>query len=365
MFFKSQKRSPQTLTFKQRVEHFWKWFEQHSGKFHEVIEAGNCGKLCEQVSERVDEWFPGFSWVFGPGEEVGEHSFTLTGEGEAHRRLLAKEWQLRAPKIPGWCFYSSRQRSKNIADHSMSIDGRNYKPIEFWVSTSLNEEYQKIDIVAWNPVFESMEEKDCYQVLFLWLDEVLGEAGTADWLGVIDIHDKALADAFPITELAEFVDAKVAENGWKNREPGAMVHLYRMAGKLGKFPRADTLAGSCSHMSLIEDYFSAKGRMADPLLNLGAAFVFVSFDVRELTLGKQVDDRIDLEEAIGDAFSEESSGTCLGGAVGKHKAYIDLLIYDRHRSWNLVLDILRKRGLSAGTAIHPFADDASRVLATL
>jgi len=365
--FSRRKNRPPVVepTFRERVGEFWRWFGGRAEGFQATIADGRCGELTEEVAGRCSEWFPGFGWVFGPGQREGEHSFTLTGEGCPHRRLLAMEWCRRAPEIDGWQFHPARRRAADVGGHSIRIGGKDYRPIEFWVTPTLDEERERIDLVAWNPVFESMPEPERYQVLFLWLDEVLGEEAVADRLGAIEIRDDALADSFPVPELAEFVDRAVAARGWRSRAPGEHYELYQLGDSLRGFVRDDTVAGTSRHMSLIHDYLGAGGRMEDPLIKLGASFVFVSFETTFLGRGKEVADRAEIEDLVGKALAESSSGYCLGGALGRSRSYIDLLVYDRHRSWNRVLDALRGRGLPAGTRLHPFAEDPSRVLAEI
>src|SRR5688572_1960039 len=102
--------TPKSLpTFKERTEAFWDWYAGVAARFYETIEAGNCEVLAKEVGKKVNELLPGFAWVFGPGEGGVGHSFTLSGDGDPHKQLLALYWRSRAPQIPGWTFYPSRQ----------------------------------------------------------------------------------------------------------------------------------------------------------------------------------------------------------------------------------------------------------------
>ena len=95
-------------TFKSRVETFWQWYPQVAEDFFQTIEDGDCKDLAPQVGDFMQRTLPTLSWVFGPGENGG-HSFTVTGEGEVPKQLLAEYWRACAPEIPKWTFHASRQ----------------------------------------------------------------------------------------------------------------------------------------------------------------------------------------------------------------------------------------------------------------
>ena len=80
-------------------------------RFYREIEARRCSGLADEVSENVDKHLTYFAWVFGPGAAGKGHSFTLTAEANRHRQFLTQYWQGRAPKLPGWTFYHSFEKT--------------------------------------------------------------------------------------------------------------------------------------------------------------------------------------------------------------------------------------------------------------
>ena len=239
------KRSPEAKpkpTFKARVEDFWKWYSEVAPRFYQTIEAKKCSSLAVEVSAKVDELLPGFAWVFGPGKNKNDHSFTLSGEGVLHRQLLTMFWLSRAPELPGWTFYSARQPG-SIQGMRMDMNGKVFNPIEFWLTTKPNPDSKKIDLVVWHPLFSEMQERDRWRVLFLFLDEVLGEFGTGQWTGEIKLNDQKLIDAMPLHELNSYVKKIEAETGWKKYKPGESWSGYRLKDQQ-PFLRGDILLGS-------------------------------------------------------------------------------------------------------------------------
>ena len=123
MVFKFLKKRPQ-LTFKNRVTEFWEWYSGVAERFFETIEDGRCADLTDEVAAFMNKTLPGMAWVFGPGEKGG-HSFTVSGEGNLAKQFLAEYWHSRAPDIPTWTFYASRQPSppERLIDFAIRVGG--------------------------------------------------------------------------------------------------------------------------------------------------------------------------------------------------------------------------------------------------
>ena len=341
------------LTFKERVSEFWAWFATVHERFFAEIEAGRCGDLQPETSATIGKLFPGFAWVFGPGEDGVGHSLTLSGEGVIHRQLLSQHWLQQAPEFPGWTFYCSRQpgfidgRRFIIGDHSFDFEA-------LWISPSIDSDNECVDIHVWHPLFEKIPEQRNL-AMFLMLDEALGEFGVEMWLGSIKISDKRLADAMPLSELRGFVESIAAQHEWKAFPPGQSTSLYRFEEPPGEFSRCDTFSGITRNFRLIREYFRSDGEMEDPIEGTGAEFVYVSFTSEILPKGDEVGYRGGLEDDLAARLQRETSGEVLGGACGTEQSYIDVLIYDGDHSLALIHNFLVEQGLPPGTAIQFFA----------
>lgn len=354
--FKRDKSIPTTLTFKTRVAQFWAWYAEVAPRFYETIEARKCPDLTSEVSAKVEELVPGFAWVFGPGEHERGHSFTLTGEGDFHRQLLTQYWLGQAPTLSGWTFYAARQPGQIRGQH-LKMDGRKLDPIEIWITPFINHDGKKIDITVWHPLFETMQEEELSSVLFIFLDEALGEYSTQQWIGEIKLEPTKLADSFPLEELNEFLKRIQMERGWTKLPPGESAMGYQFEEQHNHFLRGDVITGTTMHFGLIDEYLEAEGGLEDPLSGTGADYVFVAFDARILPVGSEVAVRAEIEDALDEALRVSASGRLLGGAWGKENAYIDLLLFDGPASIEMVLGVLREKNLPAGTSINYFAKE--------
>lgn len=352
----TQPASRVTPTFKENVSAFWNWYQANAEVFYATIEDGRCADLADEVIPAVEKWMGGMAWVFGSGEGGNGHSFTISPEGDPHRSFLTEYWLKAAPAIPGWTFYSSRQPATGDLDgHSIKIRGQDFKPNEFWITPEIDLENECVHITAWHPLFEHLDENKQFEILFLWLDEILGERGTSDYIGRISLENTKLKDAFPILELGKYIAEKSSSNDWKSHEPGSVYMGYSMENPTNEFLRSDIFAGTTTHMRLVNEYFNSKGAMEDPLEGTGACFVFLAFDNSCLPEGKEVDARGKIEDALIEILEPTSSGRCLGGATGTENVYIDLLLFDGERSLNQVIETLNLFDLPNGSAIYSFS----------
>lgn len=355
-WFKRKAVAPAEATFKGRVERFWEWYTEVSPRFYQIIEAGHCPSLAEEVRNKVEDLIPRFAWVFGPGAEGRGHSFTLSGEGDPHRQLLAIYWLSCAPMLPGWTFYAARQPG-SIRGQRMEIGGQKFDPLEFWLTPVVDRDEEEVDITVWHPLFDKMEERERSTVLFLFLDEVLGEYGTQQWIGEIKLNPQRFAESIPLEELLEFIRSVEAEHGWKKFPPGESGVVYQCDEPHNRFLRGDIVTGSTVHPRLINEYLAADGDLEDPLKGTGADYIFIAFDARVLPAGSEATARGEIEDALDQALEASTSGRVLGGAWGRTNAYIDLLLFDGPSSVETVLRVLRERALPEGSTINYFAKE--------
>lgn len=298
------------------------------------------------------------AWVFGPGADGVGHSFTLSGEGVLHRQLLTLYCVSRAPKLKGWTFYASRQPGP-IEGIGMEVGGHKFDAMEFWITPNIDNEAEKVDITVWHPLFAQLRtENERLSPLFLFLDEVLGEFGTGQWIGEIASNDSRLADSIPLKELRGFIEKLKAEKSWQKLPPGEQGVVYNREERANRFLRDDIIAGSTMHPNLVNEYYQAEGRLEDPLAGTGADYAFVTCDVCFFPNVKElVNDRAVIEDALNHALRSAHSGRLLGGAFGSQFAYIDLLLFDGRNSLEIVEKVLRERSLPTGTAINFFAKE--------
>ena len=350
-------RKQQQVTFKQRVAEFWEWYPTVAERYFNAIEDGTFGDLAPEFSELVEQKLPTMCWVFGPGENGG-HSFTLTGEGVRPRQLLTQYWCQQAPEIPGWTFYSSRQPSdaERLKGMGIGISQNEQVDVEsFLVKTDVDAENEKIHITAWHPAYARVPAEHHMQILFLLLDEALGEFGTEMWIGNIEIepvepgeHVRSLAD------LPEFIRQMNEYHKWEKLEPLDEFTLYEI-GEQSRHRRGDVFIGTTCIPSVINDFLNDNGRLSDdPLAGTGAELLYIRIDGSVFPEGSEAHVRGNIEDALDDALRAQASGRILGGAMGRKFGYVDVLIFDGEASRHLIEETLNNLQLQNRSAIELF-----------
>lgn len=356
MFSIFKRRTPeaQEVTFNDRVRQFWDWFQEVAPEFRRTIDDGRCGDLTEITSQKVNELFPGFAWVYGPGEDGG-HSFTLSGEGMESLQLLALHWLSLAPRIEGWTFHASRQAGN--PDGHIEIGETTFEAKGMWVTPVVDDEDERVDLTIWHPEWPNIEDRQRWTVVFLFLDEALGEYGTKWWIGQIRFGDDQLAESFPLSELPEYVAEISAAKSWKKYPPGEANFLYRLNPPERPFPRGDLMTLSTAAPHLFFDYQEAEGQLDDPLGGSGADYVYIRIPNEFLESGKEVEQRGELEDSLDEVLRRHASGRLIGGGMGQRNCYVDLLIYDGRKSLDLIVEALSAHQLPKGAAIEYFAKE--------
>lgn len=362
-FFKNSPAKASTvLTLKQRMEAFWKWFSENSEKFYQAIESGSFDQYTSEFSTKINEILPGVAWVFGPGDDDEGHSLTLSPEGDPYQDFVVTHIVKNAPLLEGWTFYSSRQASPTFAGMSMDIAGEKVTAKEIWVSPTVDEAQEKIDVVCWAPVFEQLEDGPRGQITFLWLDEALGEFQVTSRLGAVDIEPTSLDKAIQLSELPDFVAKTEAENEWERKTPGEYYTGYSMRERAEFDPvflRSDIFTGTSLLFEISRDYASQNGSLDHPLPNWGVDFVFVALPVHLFTAEKQIDERADIEDALAEKYDINGAGIVLGGASGRDNIYIEIAILDGERGMRTLLDVIKGHPIGKCGKVYYF--DKGRV----
>lgn len=353
MVFGFGKKKPQP-TFKERVAEFWQWFPQVADRFYQTIEQGKCETLAPEVGKVADKLLPHMAWVFGPGENGG-HSFTVSGEGQLVKQLLAEYWHSQAPQIPRWTFHASRQPGKMDGIAIAVGGGASVDTEHFLLKTSVDEEQKVINIEAWHPALQKVPPDHHYQILFLLLDEALGEFGTEMWLGEIKVEPFAPAQGtISLSALPAMIDKVSQYYKWEKLSPLESYSGYQVSTQTNS-PRGDTVAGTTCIGSVLMDFLENGGKLEeDPLSGTGAQLAYLAIDGSVFPDGEQVEVRANIEDALSEALEREDSGRTLGGACGLRQSYIDLLLLDGDNSKRIVEGVLETLQLRGRAQIKTF-----------
>lgn len=355
---------PVDPSFRDRVHAFFVWFAEHETLISEGIEAEKNPESDDArpfnylavTSLALNRLLPGFTCEFGPGPSgKGGYSFSVSGEGIASKQLIAEFWCSQAPVMDNWTFYPSRQPCTIDRLTDIHMHEQQFAHEDMRITPALNEETQKLDIMAWHPLFEGGEEDQSMNVLYIMLDEILGEYGTDQWIGSIELGDNSMPNAISVKDVWAIIQDLKIERKWTKPSPTEAWQSYSIEPSEHTFIRSDIRSGKTLDPMLVSEYISAGGQLDDPLEGTGAEFVFVAFESAILPTGKEADFRREIEDKLGGTLQAEDAGKHIGSAMGDQNCYIDLLITDGEHSLDLIMQALQDSQLPDGTGLYFFA----------
>ncbi|MCM8528874.1 MAG: hypothetical protein NE327_20290 [Lentisphaeraceae bacterium] len=348
-------RKKREATFKKNVAEFWDWFSKNASNIYDKLQNGEAADLTDDMIRQINKLMPGMAWCFGPGKKEGYFSFTLSPEANRNLQFLSTFWKELAPEIPKWEFYSSKQPSPEPESFTISIKDRDFSLNEMWLKPEKDETNQVFDISVWHPHFHEMDDNSRYQILFLWLDEVLGELGTEQWIGQVDFSHEEFDKAIPLLELPEYIEIQKEKNDWKKPPPENAYSLYEINLSPDAFPRSDTKFGNTCNMQLVGDYFETKGDLPNLLAGSQAEYVYLSFPTCFLPSGDEINARTKIEDELNQLLIENKTGRCIGSAFGSENNYIDFIIFDGIESLEILINGILNCNLPTGSEVHFWA----------
>lgn len=345
---------PSTLSYRERVDHFWDWWTTESDRIYQSVESNGGASIQPEVSEAVSNLSPDLGWVFGPGPDGEGHSFTISPGGIPSRCFLVDYWYSKVPQLEGWTFYPSRQASHDPGVFKVRMGKVEVTAASLWLTPQIDLENEAIDIVAWSPLFAEIDENEAITFLFLLLDDALGEDIVSRCIGAIEIGDGKLTESIPVSELPEFVDDTFEKHHWsQDRTWGC---TYNQDGQEGDFPRSDIFVGSTRDIDIIRSYNSQRGPFEHPLSDSGVDLIFLQLPAAILPEENAVHFRGTIEDALDERLDFYDSGHVFGGAMGSSACYIDLVLFDGSRGRKAIKEVMSARGFSGQYQIFPFTE---------
>ncbi|HEY8090360.1 MAG TPA: DUF695 domain-containing protein [Polyangiaceae bacterium] len=190
------------------IDAFWKWWQKSGAAFARGFDDGSGPKpaLTAAMSKHVAAIHESLDWEFGKGVR-SRHHLCLSGKGDPVLRVITERWVKRGPGADAtWEFYPARQPSPG-AGHRLEIAGHTVDLDAFTFSVTEDESRETLDIVAHHPVFKRIRDaKLRTQVLYLTLDDLLGEDGAERWLGAVDESRTPFASPVRYSELRARVE---------------------------------------------------------------------------------------------------------------------------------------------------------------
>jgi hypothetical protein len=190
------------------IDAFWQWWATANQAFAQAFSThGPLDQaLLSEMSQRVEAIDPALDWEFGPGS-ASEHHLCLSAKGDPVLRVLAERWVKRGPPPDKtWEYYASRQASParaltlEIAGAALALDDLAFDVDE-------DDSRERLHLRGHHPVFAKVDDESLrLRILFIGLDNLLGEDGVERWIGGVDAAVEPLAAPVPYKDLLARVE---------------------------------------------------------------------------------------------------------------------------------------------------------------
>ncbi|WP_028328658.1 tetratricopeptide repeat protein [Brachyspira alvinipulli] len=343
------------INFEERVNRFWKWFEENEKVISDFIEQKSdmsSEEIIEFVSNGVSLISNNLQFNFG-----GDYEFTFTVEGKEYLFYLTPRIVAAMPeKLKNKWKFSPYMKKQDITNSNFRIYNKDLSFNEILVSAEYDEDTNFFNLKFYNKKLNQLNENYAYNAFYIMLEHAVGENILKLYLlGDVERSDKKLDNTIELTKLYDFImDTLKNKNKDIISDPINRYTVYECK-PTDSFFREDIFIGNTCYMELISDYANYNIDAVVNISKMGAraaylVYVFsdnenTDFDDKDINK-KLLDERNnitdELESIMGKRGSGKEIGIILGNALGVVGGYIDLLLYNQDEFIKRAEDILKK-----------------------
>lgn len=188
----------------QLYKDFWKWFQQESDRlfYYEAYETELLPKTLIELQKINKE----LVFEIGP-ETEGQREFVISANGTKSAFSEVIELVKFAPDMDQWQIVPFRQR-KDVSDLEIQLEDIILTPND--ISFSFQKEKERVNLSLYVEGMDDEDEK-MYHMVFLLLDNIIGEYDVEMKIGAIDIYsDEHVPESealYPLTKLPHVIDS--------------------------------------------------------------------------------------------------------------------------------------------------------------
>lgn len=332
-------------SFRNRVAKFWSSFSEEESQIREMMNNKVEGEtLLNFVDSILQIAFHKIYFEMGINNE-GKYELILTPEGDRSRLMQLHYWLQHAPQElwKKWNFYSSKPAHAKTGSTLVMYDieiGEN----DIAIYPKIDNERPKVNLEIYSSKLMALDEDQRYSMLFIYLDQFIGELYTMEYIGsIVFVNENSKKPAVKITELKSFINKTIEENSWPEFDNPTEIYTgYRIEPKENSdwTLREDIFSGYTSCSSILNDFYGKKTVRFNKAKQDGVVFGFAFFENINVPREDIINFRGEIEDKIVEETVPYGIANTIGGATGFHFSYIDFIIYDYAAFINIVKRIL-------------------------
>lgn len=336
-----------TKSFKKNVEVFWQEFIKQEKSLREMVEKREQPeRVVKTLNKLFSICFEETYFQIGYSNALEKFELIVTPEGNKMWLPALFYWYTKTPKevFSNWRVHYTKPAQLvdddvNLQMYDTVLDN---DMLSFYVTP--DKTGQKFHIKVYCENLNQLEEAKAYNMLFIYLDNLIGELFVMQHIGAIDFLDENKSDegvTVEAKELKEFMETLMREEKWETFENPLKVYSgYQM--QPNEDPncglREDIFIGYTRMVPLINDFLDGDEKEVLRAKKDGVHFGYLFFNNHFLPRDQVVDFRGKVEDRLLEVLEDKDIATLLGGATGYLNSYIDLVIFD----WELFLEETRK-----------------------
>ena len=334
----------------QRTKLFWDWFSENEEQLAAFVEnrrpdQSQRNQIVQFISEGVAHIHKDLTFNIG-----GDYEFTFAIGGNGALYFILPYVIATMPKQhkDKWKFFAGLQgtgeETFTFAMHGTSVDTDKVMVLPIPTKTvkedgSESEQADTADLFFYAKEWEDLKDEECYHAFWLLFENTVGEALASIYVAEARRADAASSDMIPLSELRQWMLDNLIEEG-KTPNPADRIFSYGRDPEESSELRQDILVGTGKFAPLVGDYYEGQCQAYQNFIEFGAKPIYLHYyyrihetDSGDLDSDAILAERYDLTdkieaEILGKRDSGDEIGIVLGGALGRHRAYIDLLLYD-------------------------------------
>jgi len=333
---------------KHRVKNFWKYFMN----IREEAECALANNRKSQIQDLLREINAQVESVCDGKAELETHDgfYELTFHGGANKTkqyicaLLKKE----APKelIDDWIINAFRQPlSQTALNAQVRIDDRQYQGSDFTVYYEIDKAAKCIHVEVYSEALVKLSADKQLQVVYAMLELYIGEIELEGRIGNVRVVKEQKQDAQNFCLLPNFYEDIcdiVMDEGWMEyHEPCAIYSAYKLDREItSETLRKDMKLIITTNSQLQEEVLNHETDSCQEAMRFGSQYGYLYYEIEQE--GEQIAlVRQQLEKELQDLFYPMAIARTIGGAIGTHYAYVDVLIFDKD-AFDILLEKLNE-----------------------
>lgn len=339
-------RSPADAEFRRqmlaRIDAWWSEFAANSDRLARLFSREEQWDLPAWMQEHLGDVDGRLCWEYGPAVRGEGHRLVITPESHRELRPLTATIVERAPRLPGWEFYSYRL-PESAESAQMMVDARTGGDLTGVEVQAALGEHRLVDLKFLSPGASGPDDEQALNNALVATETLLGEENLDHHVGVIAV-DRLKSGFFrkkpstiPLDRLYDTVRSLISASrdqlpdrphyAWATAEEISWYAVQMQPQEADDYPRFED---QFTAITPVQELWVATrcGRpfCSERFSRCGELFCCLKLDGAEGLEGSEFDDREAIENAINAALIPRKLGCTIGGGTGMRYSYIELAL---------------------------------------